>query len=134
MSSIQIGRVVAGGKLHLVVRGQSNCPVAAYRTITAPAKPSAVEPSTVCGHCKRNANLVRVEQANSRNWIPAIDAMLERLATTAAQTRSAELAARWHTAQPVEVVKPRSLADLRSAYAHTHKQPAGHVPAVKLAA
>jgi hypothetical protein len=103
MSAVRIGRVVVGGKLHLAVGSTTRCPVLAHRNITADAKPSAVQPETLCGHCAREANLLRVEQANARTGSTAVDAMLERLATTEQQARSAELAARWHAAHPIEI-------------------------------
>jgi hypothetical protein len=119
--TVEIGQAVDNGAVHIKVR-RSRCATVTRYGIQTTVSPADVSTANLCGHCGTEANLAAVERANtmgSRSSV-AVERMLERLATTEAQTRSAELVARYHAAQPVEAVKPLSNLGVAAARIGAH--------------
>lgn len=116
MTGVRIGRVVAGGKVHILVCGLPACPVLASRPIAWNANPARVATVNVCGHCARRGNVAAAQQENGggSRWSAALDDFLSLLVdatrTPEERARIADLVARFK--RPIEpaIVDPAPVA------------------------
>jgi hypothetical protein len=137
---VRIGRMRANDKLalHLEING-ATCN--RTRPVMAETTTRNASDARLCKSCF-NPNRIKAAQlkAQSGSFNVKADTILcwavDMTRTPAEKARIAELVADYRAAhaEPVEVVKPRSLADLRNAYAHTHKQPVKRPAYVNIAA
>lgn len=133
MSSVRIGRIANGGKIHLAIDARTRCGSRASARIAIDAAPMTVTTKTLCKRCMTPTNL---DIARSRTISGRFDARLddllfrirEAIATPEEKAIQAELIERLRQSEfgrslaaPVEPYRPRSLREIRDDFATTHK-------------